>query len=131
MSAPLAAPLRVLLAEDDPATAAVLNHRLQRDGCDVVRCEDGSAALAHVAAAPFDLVLAGANLPGLDGLSLLSRLRSGTETPSIPFVVLAWPGNDALVARAFALGASEVIVRPFSLVEAAARIHRLVTPRAV
>lgn len=122
-------PPRALLAEDDPATAAVLTHRLQRDGFEVLPCADGETALARVAAEPVDLVLAGANLPGVDGLGVLRGVRADPAVASVPFVLLAWPGNDAAVAQAFAQGADEVIVRPFSLVEASARVRRLVGRR--
>jgi DNA-binding response OmpR family regulator len=43
-------------------------------------------------------------------------------------VLLCWPGNDSVTVRAFAMQASEVIERPFSLSEASARIRRLLSP---
>ena len=117
----------MLLAEDDPTTTAVLTHRLGRDGFAVVACADGETAAALLAAEAFGVVLAGAKLPSVDGLGLLQRLRAGEGAAR--FVLLAWPGNDALLATAFALGADDVLVRPFSLTEAAARIGRLARRR--
>lgn len=120
----------VLLAEDDAATAAVLHHLLVREGFSVCVCAEGSRALEHLATESFSLVVAAAGLPGVNGLDVLRHLRGAPETRSVPFVLLAWPGNDALIARAFRAGAADVLVRPFSLVEAAARLGRLVEQEA-
>lgn len=119
---------RALLAEDDAATAAVLAHLLTRKQLSVSRCSDGQTAAERLAHQAFDLVLAGANLPGVNGLDLLRTLARRAPDSRPPVILLAWPGNDALLAQAFREGAAEVLVRPFSLVEVGARIERLIVP---
>lgn len=125
---PRRASRRALLAEDDAATASVLAHLLTRKKLTVSRCSDGQTAAERLAHQTFDLVLAGANLPGVNGLDLLRTLARRPADDRPPVILLAWPGNDALLAQAFREGAAEVLVRPFSLVEVGARIERLLVP---
>jgi len=116
----------VLLAEEDAVTARVLRHRLERDGLAVDHVTDGPAALAHLARVPTAVALVNVALVGVDGFEVLRRVRSGEAgDPATAVVLVCWAGNDALVVRAFALGADDVVVRPFSLAEASARVRRL------
>jgi CheY-like chemotaxis protein len=130
MQAPAAAgPLRALLAESDAISARVLRHRLERDGLAVSECADGDAALEALRGGGFAVALLDVRLGGLNGFELLRAVRDGEAgAPDLPVVLFCWPGNDAVVVRAFAMQASDVIHRPFSLAEASARIRRLVAP---
>lgn len=117
---------RVLLAEGDVITARAVRHRLERDRVDVVGVEDGPGALEALRTEPFGALVVDAALAGIDGLDLLRRVRAGDAgPPDLPVVVLAWPGNDAAVARAYDLDADGVLVRPLSLVALSASVRRL------
>ena len=118
-AATYAAP-QVLLAEPDLTTARVLEHRLTREGIAVTTVDDAESALRHLELGGLDLLLLDADLPG-GALEMLRRFRVGGGT--VPTIVLGWPGNDLVAVRAFGLGSDDVIVRPFSLVEAVARIR--------
>ena len=118
---------RVLLAEGDAVSARVLRHRLERDGVDVLGAADGPDALGRLQDGPLRAALLDAGLAGADGLDVLRRIRSGEAgAAGLPVAVLCWPGNDALVARAYGLDADVVLVRPFSLVAVSAAVGRLV-----
>ena len=120
---------RVLLADTDEPTLAVLRHRLERAGLAVEAVDNGPDALDAVRQSPVDVVVAANQLPGLDGVSLLRALRDG-DAPAPPVVVVFWPGKDEAVVRAFEAGVADVIVRPLSIAEAGARILRLVPSEA-
>lgn len=122
---------RVLLGEEDPITAHVLRHRLERDGMAVEMAPDGPAALRALAAGGVDAALLEANLAGVDGLDVLRRIRAGEAGPErLGVGLILWPGNDGLVARAYDLDADDVVVRPLSLVAVSASVRRLVRRRA-
>ncbi len=77
-------PLRILLVEDDPTIAAVINGLLGERGHEVVHAAHGLAALAEAAGSQFDIGLLDLDLPGLDGLALARQLRvMGYDMPLI------------------------------------------------
>lgn len=119
---------RALLADADGPTLAVVRYRLERADLDVETASDGPGALASIRRSKPDVVVAADALPGLGGVSLLKALRA--EGLDVPVVVVSWPDDEA-IARAFAAGAADVIVRPLSIVEVSARVLRLAAPRAV
>lgn len=118
-------PGQVLLAEDDPATAALVMRLLGEDGLSVVRAPDGDLAFDLLQREIFDLLLLDVHLPGRDGFSLLEDARSRAATERVPVVMLTAVGDERQVARAFELGADDYIVKPFRPLELKARVRRL------
>lgn len=124
-SSPTSLQKKILLAEDDAVTAALIRHRLTREGFEVLYCPDGDRALAVGIATPPSLILMDVKMPGLDGFELIQRFR---QTPSLfrtPIVMLTSMGSERDINRAFELGANDYIVKPFSPVELVARVLRL------
>jgi PleD family two-component response regulator len=115
----------VLVAEDDEVVAALLRHRLTREGFTVVHARDGLAALDVAAARPLALAVLDILMPGLDGFEVLTRLRQTERGAHIPILMLTGLGNERDVERALALGANDYVIKPFSPVEVTARVHRL------
>jgi CheY-like chemotaxis protein len=64
-------------------------------------------------------------MPGIDGLELTKRLRTGTQTSEIPIVLLTARARDADVARGYASGADAYITKPFALDELNREVQRL------
>jgi len=122
------APFKVLLAEDDELSAALVRHRLQRDGFEVSHFDDGLEALAAAEDGRFDLVLLDVKLPGMEGFELLERIRSLPHLRSVPVVMLTSLGREEDVVRGFELGARDYILKPFSPLELSARLARLLSP---
>src|SRR5271168_2629032 len=96
---------QVLLVDDDPRIAEVLNGLLQDDPVGLVRAGDAAEALTILGKRHFDLILLDLGLPGTNGFELLRHLKEAPETQSIPVIVLtAWDStNDKL--QGFELGA--------------------------
>jgi two-component system response regulator MprA len=117
---------RILIAEDDPAVASMLETTLVLEGYDTEVVTDGAAAVERLAGAPVDLILLDVMMPGVDGLSVLKRLR---EEPS-------WDGTRVIVSTALAsdqdrwagwsAGADYYLVKPFDLDHLRAVVQRLV-----
>ena len=116
---------RVLLAEDDPATAALVVRLLGEDGMTITRASHGDRAKQLVSNEHFDLMLFDVHLPGCDGFTLLSTARSLPHQMRTPVVMLTAVGDERQVARAFELGADDYIVKPFRPLELQARVRRL------
>ena len=116
----------VLLAEDDPMIVALLKHRLQRDGFDVVHAGDGNEALVLADQSRIALAILDVNMPGMNGFDLLEKLRKRPALSRTPIMMLTSVGKEADIARALALGADDYVIKPFSPVELLARVRRLV-----
>lgn len=104
----------VLIVEDDPDNAYVLRTICERGGYRVLAASDGERALALMLATPVDVVLLDVRLPGLDGASVLLRMRASRTLSRIPVVfqtALATADNQASLR---ALGPQGLLVKPFS-----------------
>ncbi|MBB3424257.1 two-component system response regulator AdeR [Rhizobium sp. BK312] len=110
----------VLIVEDEPAIAQILEGYLTRDGFRTVRAGDGETALQHHALLKPDLVLLDVRLPKLDGFGVLGRLRQAGSTPVIMVTAVA---DDIDRLSGLRLGADDYIVKPFNPQEVVARVR--------
>ena len=102
---------RVLVVDDDPILRELLNDLLTSHGFRVIKAENGKEALSKLESQQFDHVITDINMPVMDGLALLEEVQSrGFSVPVI--VVSAFSDMDSVV-RAFKLGASDFIAKPF------------------
>lgn len=123
-------PVSVLIAEDDRVSATLVRHRLERAGYRVTHCLDGKDALAAAGAGAFGLFILDIRMPGMDGMELLKRLRATEAYARTPVIILTSVGREEDIVRAFDLGASDYVTKPFSPVELLARAQRLVREHA-
>jgi DNA-binding response OmpR family regulator len=117
----------VLLAEDDPLITSVVQHRLGREGFEVRAFPDGEAALAAAGQFQADVALLDGGMPTMDGFELLTRLRALPHYRDVPVILFTSVGAQDRLVRAFELGASDYIIKPFAPAELVARVRRLVT----
>lgn len=112
------APL-VLIVEDEPDIADLLEAYLRREAFRTERASDGANAVRlHRAARP-DLVLLDVNLPEFDGFEVLRKIRETAQTPVIMLTALAEDLDKLLGLK---LGADDYVVKPFSPLEVVARV---------
>lgn len=119
---------RILLAEDDLETAELISDRLGAAGYHVTCVADGEAAVDRALAERPDLVVLDRMLPGLDGLSVLKRLRA--EGITVPALMLTALGRIEDRVAGLDAGADDYLVKPFAFSELAARINALLRRRS-
>jgi DNA-binding response OmpR family regulator len=107
--------------EDDPTVAEVVTGYLTRAGHRVAHAADGLAALEMAAALRPRLIVLDLMLPGLDGLQVCRRLRSG-DGPPVPLVMLTARNDEADRILGLELGADDYITKPFSPRELVLRV---------
>ena len=110
----------VLVVDDDPAMRRTLSINLRARDYEVETAGDGRSALQIVDERMPDVVLLDLGLPDLDGIAVLTQLRSFTQVPVI--VVSARTESDDKV-EALDLGADDYITKPFSIEELLARVR--------
>jgi two-component system cell cycle response regulator len=113
---------RILLVEDSMRTARLILAALGKQH--EVQVEASvSAALAHLADKPCDLIIVSLNLAAADGLRLCSQLRAPERTHHLPIIVIVQPGEDARLLRALDMGVNDYLTRPVDRNELLARVR--------
>lgn len=95
---------RILMAEDDPTIREMYQIKLEQDGWDIRMAPDGEAAVGLAQVAPPDLVLLDMQMPKLDGIGVLKRLREHRSTRDVPVVVLSNTPATTRMEDAYRLG---------------------------
>ena len=116
---------RILVVEDDPDIAALLQHTLKKAGHTVEVLASGAAVLPHVSGTPPDALVLDLMLPGMDGLHVCQALRADSATAAIPILMLTARGEEDERVRGLELGADDYVTKPFSPKELAARLAAL------
>lgn len=114
--------MRLLIVEDEPKTGDYLHRGLLESGFVVDLARTGLDGLALAIAQDYDLIVLDVMLPGMDGWSVLRKLRERKETP-----VLFLTARDDVADRVkgLELGADDYLVKPFAFAELLARIRTL------
>jgi two-component system phosphate regulon response regulator PhoB len=118
-------PPRVLLVEDDPALADLLEFRFKAEGYEVEVTGDGDEALLLSAENPPDLVLLDWMIEGTSGIEVCRRLRRDKATAHVPIVMLTARGAEDDTIRGLETGADDYVTKPFSPRELLARVSAI------
>jgi diguanylate cyclase (GGDEF)-like protein len=113
----------LLVVDDDPFIARLLEIELKAAGYDVRVASDGEQALAAAQERPPQLVLADVMMPNMHGFELTRRLRQDPRTATVSVIMLTARGLSADKLEGFAIGADDYIVKPFDTPELLARIR--------
>jgi CheY-like chemotaxis protein len=119
---------RILLADDDRATTALLKLAIESDRM-TCRCVDNGLDALEMARewAP-DLAVLDVKMPGLDGYQVLAALRH--EARPTPVLLLTGCDQESEIVKGFKLGAADYVVKPFDPTEVLARVKRIVAETA-
>lgn len=112
-----AAKTRILLAEDDPTTRALLEEILQASQFSVTCAEDGIEAWERVQQGGFALVILDHHMPGMDGLQVVKAMRAGEDTRKTPVLMLTGNNTTGLMAEAYRLHVADFINKPCNMEE--------------
>jgi DNA-binding response OmpR family regulator len=110
----------ILVVDDDQRMRRLLRLNLDKDGYRVVTAEDGPAGLESAELDPPDLILLDVMMPGMDGFTVLQRLREFTD---VPVVLLTAKGEEQDKVRGLDLGADDYLTKPFGPAELLARVR--------
>ena len=124
----------ILLVEDDHALRSMIAQALRRDGYLVVECANGDEALDWLGHGILDgyyerlpaLIVSDIRLPYFDGLELLDSMRSALDR--VPFILITAFPDEEVYRRAFALGARNVLAKPFDLEDLRAAVWMALEP---
>ena len=103
---------KILIVDDSEVIRQQCSAALQRAGFNVVEATDGVDGLSCLAQQDFALVILDVNMPRMDGLEMLTRLRAEPKYASIPVVMLTTEAHHAMIARAKLAGARGWMVKP-------------------
>lgn len=117
----MAAP-RLLLVEDDPALAELLEFRFKQEGYQVQVTPDGDEALLLAAEEAPDLVVLDWMIEGTSGIEVCRRLRKSKTTAHVPILMLTARGAEDDKIRGLETGADDYLTKPFSPRELLARV---------
>ena len=113
----------ILVVDDDPFIARLLEIELRAAGFDVRVASDGERALELARERCPELVLADVMMPNMDGFELTKQLRQDSRTASASVIMLTARGLSADKLEGFSVGADDYIVKPFDTPELLARIR--------
>lgn len=105
--------LNALVVEDSPPMRKMIVFALSRvRELSVVEADDGVDALRRIASTKFDIIITDINMPILDGLKLVKRLRADEAYRNVPIIIITTEGAEEDRQRALALGANAYITKP-------------------
>ena len=113
----------MLVVEDNANLAFGLTRSLESEGYEVEAAEDGVRGLEMARTTNPDLVVLDLMLPGMDGYTILKKLRA--EGKDVPVLILTARGEEADKVFGFRLGADDYVTKPFSLSELLARVQAI------
>jgi two-component system phosphate regulon response regulator PhoB len=119
----------VLLVDDEDTLRRVMKDLLEREGYRVAEARDGVEALDEVDRRAPDIIVLDLNLPGMDGYTVLSKLRSRPATRTVPIIVLTAKGDEDNEVRVFELGADDFLTKPFRARALSARLEAVLARR--
>jgi putative two-component system response regulator len=118
--------VRLLVVEDGPRDAKLLEAMLSPLNCDVIKAADGEAALRAVARSDVDLILLDLMMPRMDGLEACRRLKNNDATRKIPVIMITALDDTESKVRAIDAGADDFITKPPNKAELMARVKALI-----
>lgn len=116
---------RVLVIEDDPASASLMEYLLTAHGYTALLCADGSDGLAMARDEMPDLILCDIQLPGIDGYTIAARLKSDPRTRSIPLIAMTAMAMVGDREKVLAAGFDAYLSKPVDPMQFATQIKPL------
>jgi two-component system OmpR family response regulator len=114
---------KVLVIDDEPGVRDLISEALSLSEITAVQAADGLEALSFLRRERFDLLILDINMPKLDGLDLLEKLR--TEGMSVPVLMLSARADKTDINQGLRIGADDYLTKPFSIEELVLRVKAI------
>ena len=108
---------RILVVDDEPDIVKTVAKAIRRQGFDVVSAADGEEALERVKDSHPDLVILDIQMPKLDGIAVLQKIKGDPQTTSLPVIMLTAKAGDEDMFKGYKYGANYYIPKPFKIAE--------------
>ena len=119
--------IRIMVVDDTSVSRALVVDALDQMGVrGVVIAKDGATALQTLTTQPVHLVLSDMNMPGLDGLGLLRRLRENKATSRIGFILITGSADKTLIERGRQFSLNNYVTKPFTVAQLRGAIEAVV-----
>ncbi|MBF5096425.1 response regulator [Azospirillum sp. INR13] len=105
---------KVMTVDDSRTMRDMVSFTLRGAGYDVVEAADGQQAMSAIATNKVDLVITDLNMPVMDGLTLIRRLRAIPAHRTLPILMLTTEADESKKSEGRAAGATGWIVKPFN-----------------
>src|SRR5689334_18929302 len=105
---------RVLIVDDSPSIRQVVRLNLAKAGHDVAEAGNGIEALEMVVKSPYDLIVSDLNMPKMDGITFIGKLRELACGKFIPVIMLTTESTEEKKLQGLALGVRAWLVKPFT-----------------
>ena len=116
-------PIRILLAEDEPALGQIIKESLETRNFKVLLCKDGEIAYKTYTEENPEILVLDVMMPKKDGFTLAKEIR--LENRTIPIIFLTAKSQTQDVVEGFSIGGNDYLKKPFSIEELIVRIHNL------
>jgi two-component system cell cycle response regulator len=117
---------RILSVDDSRTVRIIVRKAFRAFSCDIVEAGNGVEALASIAKEAPALVLLDVTMPTMDGVELLTKLKSDPVLAKIPVVMLTAEGAQDQVKKITELGATDYIVKPFKEDQLIEKVKRII-----
>ena len=119
---------KLLTVDDSPSVCKLVEFSLKAKGFQVSSAKNGIEALKLMSEAQFDAIILDINMPLMNGLEFLQKIKSDEGFSSIPVVMLTTEGQDEDKDKAISLGATAYIVKPFKPTQLLSLLERILPP---
>lgn len=118
-------PIKILLAEDEPALGQIIKESLETRDFEVILCENGEVALKKYKTETPELLVLDVMMPKKDGFTLAKEIRDIDD--AIPIIFLTAKSQTQDVVEGFTIGGNDYLKKPFSMEELIVRINNLLS----
>ncbi len=114
---------KILVAEDSVNVRKLLCVVLQGAGYEVMEAGDGQEALDNISRFTYDMLITDLNMPRLDGIGLIRKVRKSVRSRFLPIIMLTGEVQNEKQVEAMVAGASEWLAKPFKVDQLLAKVH--------
>ncbi|MCG8685242.1 MAG: response regulator [Desulfobacterales bacterium] len=116
----------ILIVDDEPKNIQLLGNLLEENGYGIEFAMDGEGAIKWLEKKNFDLILLDIMMPGMDGFELCEKIKTNISLMHIPIIFLTAKTDTEDILKAFEMGGSDYVTKPFRPLELLARVKQQV-----
>ncbi|EIS3738751.1 response regulator [Aeromonas hydrophila] len=118
----------ILVVDDSVGIRAAITMTLSSAGFEVIEASDGEAALIELDQRRVHLIISDLNMPGMDGMTLLRRVKAQQTTRYLPFIMLTTEDSEQIKREGFEAGARIWLTKPFEPLKLLDDVCKVVQP---